>query len=92
MTYNAVLVLEQELVEQSNLADGNVDADVVTAEGHVLLQLQGLMEVRHLTQRGQERLQERGEGRGEGGRKEGERRGKGREDSTDNVIMYTYLQ
>lgn len=32
-------------MQQSNLADSDVNADVIPAQSHVLLQLQGLMEV-----------------------------------------------
>ena len=45
-------------MQVGNLADGDLNADVVPAQSNVFLQLQRLVEVRHLTERVQERLGE----------------------------------
>jgi hypothetical protein len=43
-------------MKQSYLTDGYIDADVITAERHIFLQLKGFVEIRYLTERGQEGL------------------------------------
>ena len=45
-------------MEKTDLTDGDVNADVVTTESHILFQLEGLMEVRHFTEITEERLRD----------------------------------